>query len=153
MSGHGTAGRDERIGLLGLGGRLGLEDRMGDRLAGGGGLRKIVDVRIGDSGKLGSSSIVGELTDTALRGDNSSHAVRGGKILLFPSNTTRGESIVVNCENWDGDIGTASSKKASKKWSGVSNARLQSSKNERAPGPRTFVSLFMFLTLRLIRRT
>jgi len=138
MSGHGTAARDERIGLLGLDWGMGLEARMGDRLAAAGGaLRNIVDVRIGDSGKVGSSRIVGELTDTdaALRGGKWSsfssdavRGVRGGMIILFPSNLTRGESIVVNCENWDGDIGASS-------------------------GPSTFVSLFILLTLRLIRRT
>jgi hypothetical protein len=122
MSGHGTAARDERIGLLGLKWGLGLEDRtrMGDRLAAGGGLRMNVEVRMGDSGMIPGSSIhvVGELTDgIMLRGGKwlfSSDVVRGEKVRV-PSNLTRGESIVDKCDNWDGDIGASSKCKSKKK--------------------------------------
>jgi len=118
MSGHGTAARDERIGLLGLEWGLGLEDRMGDRLAAaGGGLRMIVEVRMGDSGMIqGSSILVEELTDGTLRGGKwlfSSDVVRGGKTCIA-SNLTRGESMGDKYDNWDGDIGTSSESKVKK---------------------------------------
>jgi hypothetical protein len=104
MSGHGTAGRDEWIGLLGLEWGLGLEGRMVDRLAtAGGGLRMNIEVRMGDSGVISGSWIlelvVGELTDTALRGGkwlDSSDIVRGGTWIRIPSNLTRGESAVAD---------------------------------------------------------
>lgn len=88
----------------------------------------IVDVRMGDSGMIrGSSRLIGELTDTALRGGISSDVDRGERT-RFPSNLTQGDSIGDKCDNWDGDIGASS-------------------------GPSTFVRLFIFLTLRLTRRT
>lgn len=104
---------------------------MGNRLAAGGGLRMIVEVRMGDSGMIpGSSILVGELTDTALREGKrllSSDVVRGGK-KGFPSNLTWGESMGDKCDNWDGDIG-ASSKKQSKKRSSARTIEMtQSSK-------------------------
>src|SRR6267154_4909560 len=117
MSGHGTAARDESIGLLGLEWGLGLlvEDRIGDRLATGGGLRMIVEVRMGDSGMIpGSSILIGELTDGMLRGGKwlfSSDVVRGGQT-RFPSNLTRGESMGDKYDDWDGDIGASSKSKA-----------------------------------------
>ena len=72
MSGHGTAGvREEYIELLGLERGLGMEDpaRRVDRFVAGGGLRMIVDVRMGESGTIpGSSKLVGELTEGIIRG-------------------------------------------------------------------------------------
>jgi hypothetical protein len=90
---------------------------MSDRLAGGGGPIKIVEVRMGDSGIPGSSILVGELTDGVLMSGGkwlvSSNIVRvRGERIRFPStsNLTRGDSIVDKCDNWDGDIGTSSKK-------------------------------------------
>ena len=116
-SGHGTAAaRDERIGLLGL--RSGSEDQMDDRLAAAGGMpRMIADARMGDSGMLGSSILIGERTEGAVRGDKwlvSSDVGRGGTMLRFPSDITRGESIAVKYDNWDGDIGASSKTKPKK---------------------------------------
>lgn len=78
-----------------------------------------VEVRMGDSGMMPGSSIhvVGELTDGMLRRGKrlfSSDVVRGEKV-RFPSNLTRGESIVDKCDNWDGDIGASSKCKSKKK--------------------------------------
>lgn len=88
---------------------------MVDRFPAGGGLRMNVDVRMGDNGEIpGSSILVGELTDTdtALRGGKwlvNSDVAPGGKMRI-PSNLTRGESVVDNCDNRDGDIGASSKK-------------------------------------------
>jgi len=54
--------------------------------------------------------LVGELTDGALRGEewlSTPDVIRGGEI-FFPSNLTRDESIVKECDNWDSDIGASS---------------------------------------------
>jgi hypothetical protein len=97
------------MGLLGLEWGLGLEDRMGDRLAAGGGLRKIVDVRMGDSGMIPGSSIhIGELTNGTLRGVKWLFS----SDICFPSNLTLGESIGDKWDNWDGDIGASSKSKS-----------------------------------------
>ena len=83
-----------------------------------------VDVQMGDSGTIpGSSRLVEELTDSALRGGRGrgkwlviSDVDRGEKV-RFASNLTRGESSigVDTCDNWDGDIGASSKSKAKKK--------------------------------------
>jgi hypothetical protein len=76
----------------------------------------IVEVRMGDSGMIPGSSIhVGEIADGMLRGgkwlfSSDSDVVRGEKA-RFPSNLTRGDSIVDKCDNWDGDIGASSKSK------------------------------------------
>jgi len=78
---------------------------------------------------VGCSTLIGELTKEALREGKwlvISEVLREGTTSIT-SGLRRGESIV-NWDNWDGDIGVSS-------------------------GPRTFVRLFMLLTLRLIRRT
>lgn len=70
----------------------------------------IVDVRMGDRGRIvGSSILLRELIDGVFRRSGewlfSSDVISGGKI-CFPSNLIRGESIVGdNWDNWDGDIG------------------------------------------------
>lgn len=107
---------------------------MGERLAAGGGLRMIVEVRMGDSGMIpGSSILVGELTDSALREGKcdwllSSDVVCGGKKKGFPSNLTRGESMGDICDNWDGDIGASSKKQSKKRSSARTTEMMQSSK-------------------------
>ena len=81
-----------------------------------------VDVQMGDSGTIpGSSRLVEELTDSALRGGMCKWLVisdvdRGEKV-RFASNLTRGESSigVDTCDNWDGDIGASSKRKAQKR--------------------------------------
>lgn len=80
-----------------------------------------VEVRMGDnSGITGSSRVlVGELTDTALRGGkwliNSDVICNCGGKIRFPSNLTRGESLVDIWDIWDGDIGASSKKQSQKK--------------------------------------
>jgi len=119
LGGHVIVTNDARIGLRGL------RDGMDPRLAEGGGLTMVVEMRSGDRGSLGRCSMLaGTVTVEALRGRNCLFGsdVDGEKMLGVPSCFVCESNDI--CDDRDSDMGASS-------------------------GPSIFVHLFILLTLRL----